>query len=241
MCFSDVSQTIISNVLYTIKDQHQLSAPAHLNDWQLSDFFFFFLIFQAKPQFLPLFAITIIIIIFKKNEEYILNEPQKHWTHSYVLFWQSLTSTANIQTILIYEFISCLFSKNKKKERKKKEKKNDVWMCWYKSITEGEKSEKNTCIIQLYLIWDQFLSPLLLLVSRRRNGTCQNKGSEIRLEQSWAGHLGGRLSISHSACCLLHSHSCTHTSPLTNCVIESTCVSQCVSCVSCVCVCVWST
>lgn len=96
--------------------------------------------------------------------------------------------------------------------------------------------ERNTCIIQLYLIWDQLLSPLPLLVSRRHNGTCQNKGSEIRLEQSWAGHLGGRLSISHSACCLLHSHSCTHTLPLWLTVCESA-----TACYMCVCVCVRET
>lgn len=92
------------------------------------------------------------------------------------------------------------------------------------------KKKRKTCIIPLYLIWDQFLSPLPLLVSRQRNGTCQNKGSEIRLEQSWAGHLGGRLSISHSACCLLHSHS-----PLRNCVRKCNCVCACSS--VCVCVC----
>lgn len=92
----------------------------------------------------------------------------------------------------------------------------ELWQWCYKNITEGKK--RTPCIIQLYLIWDQLLSPLPLLVSRQPNGTCQNKGSEIRLEQSWAGHLGGRLSISHSACCLERSHSCTHTSLLTNCV-----------------------
>lgn len=102
--------------------------------------------------------------------------------------------------------------------------------CGSTRISQRGKKKRNTCIIQLYLIWDQLLSPLPLLVSRRRNGTCQNKGSEIRLEQSWAGHLGGRLSISHSACCLLHSHS-----PLRNCVRKCNCVWNCVRVRVCVC------
>lgn len=93
-------------------------------------------------------------------------------------------------------------------------------MHWTVLVQEYHRG--NTCIIQLDLIWDQLLSPLPLLVSRHRNGTCQNKGSEIRLEQSWAGHLGGRLSISHTACCLLRSHT-----PLRNCVQKCKCV--CVS------------
>lgn len=96
-------------------------------------------------------------------------------------------------------------------------------LCYYEDITDGGR-KRNTCIIQLDLIWDQLLSPLPLLVSLRRNGTCQNKGSEIRLEQSWAGHLGGE--AEYQSLCLLSATLALPSEKL--CVKVQVCVEVCV-------------